>query len=73
MSYLHGLDYNRIKRALQRAGAPTTAEELGISENNLITALIKAKEVRPDRYTILNEIEIDKKKAREILTSVGVI
>jgi len=73
MSYLHGLDHNRIKRALRKAGAPTTAEELGISENNLITALIKAKEVRPDRYTILNEIEIDKKKAREILTSVGVI
>lgn len=73
MSYLHGLDYSKIRKALKKAGAPTTADEIGISRKNLITALINARKIRPDRYTILNEIKMNERVAYDILKSVEVI
>jgi len=73
MAYLHGMDYERVRRALKRAGAPTCAEELGISRESIITALVRAREVRPDRYTILNEVRMDERMAREVARETGVI
>ncbi len=55
MMYLHGGDWNRIRSALTMIGAPTTAEELGVSNEQLIEALVHAHEIRKDRYTILGD------------------
>jgi len=55
MMYLHGGDWNRIRGALTMIGAPTTAEELGVSKEQLIEALVHAHEIRKDRYTILGD------------------
>ncbi len=55
MMYLHGGDWQRIRNALQLIGAPTTAEELGVSKEQLIEALVHAHEIRKDRYTILGD------------------
>ncbi len=54
MMYLHGGDWKMIKRALEQVGAPTTAKEAGLNPDHVISALIQAHEIRPERYTILD-------------------
>jgi glycerol-1-phosphate dehydrogenase [NAD(P)+] len=55
MAYLHGGDWQRIRRALQSIGAPVSARDLDIADNYIIEALLRAKDIRPERYTILGE------------------
>ena len=55
MMYLHGGDWERIREALRMIGAPTNAEELGISPEQIVDALVHANEIRKDRYTILGD------------------
>ena len=53
MMYLHGGDWGKIRNALIQIGAPTTAREMGITDEEAIEALLKAHTIRPERYTIL--------------------
>ncbi len=55
MMYLHGGDWHRIRSALQQMGAPTSAQELGVTNDQLIEALTHAHEIRKDRYTVLGD------------------
>jgi len=73
MMYLHGGNWQRIKRTLSIIGAPTNAKELGVEENEIIEAIIKAKEIRKDRYTILNEKSLGWREAENIASTTGVI
>ena len=54
MMYLHGGDWKMIKEALALIGAPTSAVDAGLDEDSVISALISAHEIRPERYTILD-------------------
>jgi glycerol-1-phosphate dehydrogenase [NAD(P)+] len=54
MMYLHGGDWKMIKEALALVGAPTTAAEANLDADSVISALINAREIRPERYTILD-------------------
>lgn len=72
MMYLHGGDWQRIKRALLSIGAPTTARELGISEEHIIQALLCAHNIRPERYTILGT-GLTEKAAVSLAEITGVI
>ena len=73
MSYLHELDYNEIKNDLKKAGAPTNYRELGVEKEDIINALVKAKEIRPERYTVLNEIKMNRDVAESIAKKTEVI
>jgi glycerol-1-phosphate dehydrogenase [NAD(P)+] len=73
MAYLHGLDWKRIRDKLKTVGAPTTAAELGMKPDDIIQALVKAPEVRPERYTILQEKSLDKDSARKLAEATEVI
>lgn len=73
MAKLHGLDWEKIVATLKSVGAPTRAAEIGLTEENLIKALVTAQSLRPDRYTILSKIKLDKTSARELAQSVKVI
>jgi glycerol-1-phosphate dehydrogenase [NAD(P)+] len=73
MAKLHGLDWEKIAATLKNVGAPTTAAEIGLDEENLVKALVTAHSLRPDRYTILSKVKLDKKSARELAKSVRVI
>ncbi len=55
MMYLHGGNWQRLRDALQMVGAPTSSKELGVSEDQLIEALVHAHEIRKDRYTVLGD------------------
>jgi glycerol-1-phosphate dehydrogenase [NAD(P)+] len=57
--YLHGGDWRDIRDALETIGAPTTAEELGFEREEVVEALVRTEEIRPERYTVLTGITRD--------------
>jgi len=71
--YLHREEkYKTIKEALEKIKAPTTAEELGVTDNELIKALTMAHKIR-DRYTILGESGLTERAATKLAKVTGVI
>jgi len=74
MEYLHsgdGGEWRDVRDALSRIGAPVSANELGISNQNVIEALTTAHEIR-DRYTVLGD-GMNEAAAREVATVTGVL
>jgi glycerol-1-phosphate dehydrogenase [NAD(P)+] len=59
MAYLHGADWKRIREVLKRLGAPTSARELGVEREDVLEALEMAATLRPERYTILNKLDLN--------------
>lgn len=70
---LQGKDWQRIANAMKVIGLPTTASELGIPKDVIINAILKAKEVRNDRYTILNHKNVNMETARAVAEETGVV
>lgn len=73
MVYLHGGDWEKIRNALNKIGAPTTSKELGVSKKKIIEALVRAQEIRPERYTILGETGLTEDAAKKLAKITGVI
>ena len=73
MAKLHGLNWDKIAETLENVGAPTKAKQIRLSEEHVVRALTAAQSLRPDRYTILSKVKLDKKSAFELAKSVGVI
>lgn len=73
MMYLHGGDWERIKKTLQAVDAPTTARGLEVKEEEVIQALVQAPEIRPGRYTILGSKKMNRDAAEEAAKETGVL
>jgi glycerol-1-phosphate dehydrogenase [NAD(P)+] len=73
MAMLHGLEWEKVRDALRDVGAPVSGEQLGISDDDIVTALVRAPSVRPDRYTILTKVKLDRRRARELASETRVI
>jgi len=73
MACLHGLNWRRIKSKLEKVGAPTTAEELGVKSEYVVESLVRASSIRPERYTILDEKKLTHKSAEALAKKTGVI
>lgn len=73
MMYLHKGDWQDIKDALRKIGAPTSAKELGVKDEHIIEALTRANRMRPSRYTILEKEGMNRKKAEELAGATGII
>ena len=52
--YLHGGDWRGIRASLKTIGAPTTPADLGIGDDVAVEALLMAKTIRPERFTIFD-------------------
>ncbi len=72
MMYLHGGDWRRVKTALLTIGAPTTARELGVTNEEIVRALVLAHSLRPDRYTILGDKGLTRDAAERLALVTGV-
>lgn len=72
MACLHELNWRRIKSKLEKVGAPTTAEELGVEPQEVIESLVQARSIRPERYTILDEKRLTKRSAKVLAKKTGV-
>ncbi len=73
MSYLHGLNWRKIKSMLERLGLPTTAAEAGLDEDTVVRALVMAASIRPERYTILGERGLTEEAARRLVRVTRII
>jgi glycerol-1-phosphate dehydrogenase [NAD(P)+] len=80
MAYLQGLDWLTVKKALEEVGAPTRAEQIGLSNQSIIRTLVRARTIneawirdRPDIYTILMEKSLNQESAKEIALKTGVV
>ena len=70
---LQGQDWGKIVKTLKDVGAPTTAKQIGITEEQVIDALMIAQDLRPERYTILKEIQMTERRAKNLAKSTRVI
>jgi glycerol-1-phosphate dehydrogenase [NAD(P)+] len=73
MASLYGANWKRIRDTLRRLGAPTTAAELGVSDEDLVKAFELAATVRPERYTILQKLNLDHAACRKVAKITEVI
>ena len=73
ISKLQGQDWKKIVKALKDVGAPTTAKEIGLRPEVLAEALSIAQSLRPERYTILKEVDMTYKKAISLAKSTKVL
>jgi len=73
MASLHGMNWQIIRETLRRVKAPVTAEEAGIAKEHVVKALVKAPDIRPERYTILSEKRLNRKTAYELARLTGVV
>jgi len=70
---LQGQDWRKIVKTLKDVGVPTTAKEIGLKPGTLAKALTIAQSLRPERYTILNEVNMTEKKATALAKSTKVL
>ena len=70
---LQGQDWKKIVKTLKNVGAPTSAKEIGLKPKVLTKALTIAQSLRPERYTILKEINMTESKALKLAKSTKVL
>jgi glycerol-1-phosphate dehydrogenase [NAD(P)+] len=73
MSYLYGANWERMKITLKQLGAPTTAADLGVNDEDVIRALELAATIRPERFTILQKLNLDHEGYKKVAKETGII
>ena len=64
--YLHGGDWRGIRESLRTIGAPVTPADVGIPDEIAVEALLMAKTIRPERFTIF-DMGITKESAEKLV------
>ncbi len=72
MLKLQEKDPTAVREHMKALGLPINAKEIGIEKDILIKALVMARNIR-DRYTVLNEKNLDKESAEKLLADLGII
>jgi glycerol-1-phosphate dehydrogenase [NAD(P)+] len=73
MMYLHGGDWEGIRRALKTIGAPTNVSQMEVTKEEVLEALVKAHDIKPERYTILGYRGLTMEAAEVLAEETGVI
>jgi glycerol-1-phosphate dehydrogenase [NAD(P)+] len=73
MTYLHGGNWKRIRDVLKNLGAPTNGRELGVEKEDVLKALKMATSMRPERYTILNKLNLSRQSYEHLAKATEVI
>jgi glycerol-1-phosphate dehydrogenase [NAD(P)+] len=73
ISKLQGQNWKQIVKALKDVGAPTTARQIKLKPEILAKALTIAQSLRPERYTILSEVDMTEEKAISLAKSTKVL
>ena len=72
-AYLYKSNWQRIRSTLKLIGAPTTAQELGVKDVEVVKALELAAKIRPERYTILHKLNLDFEGCEKTAKAAGTI
>jgi glycerol-1-phosphate dehydrogenase [NAD(P)+] len=72
-AYLHKANWKRIRDTLKLIGAPTTAYELSVRDEDVVKALEMAAKIRPERYTILHKLKLNHEACARVAKITQVI
>jgi glycerol-1-phosphate dehydrogenase [NAD(P)+] len=72
-AFIHGINWQQIRDTLKQIGAPTTAKELDLKDEDIIKALTLAPTIRPERYTILHKQQFDYETCQIIAKKTKII
>lgn len=72
MAKLHGMDYQSLRHSLKVMGLPTRSADIGATPEEIVKALVLAKEIRKERYTILEEVKLTEDSARTLAKETGI-
>jgi glycerol-1-phosphate dehydrogenase [NAD(P)+] len=72
-AYLQRANWRQIRGTLRSIGAPTTAGELGVRDEDVVRAFEMAADVRPERYTILHKLGLSREACEKVARATGVI
>ena len=72
-AYLQKGNWQRIRTTLKQLGAPTTAIEMGIQDEDVVKALEMAAKIRPERYTILHKLNLKVEACEKTARATGII
>ena len=73
MAKLHGMDYQSLRHSLKVMGLPTKAADIGATPEEIIKALVLAREIRKERYTVLEEAKLNEDSARTLAKETGIL
>lgn len=73
MAFLHKTSWDRIRDTLEKLGAPTSAQELDVEDDDVIRALEMAATIRPERYTILSKQRLTHENCEKLAKATQVI
>ncbi|MCP8314375.1 MAG: NAD(P)-dependent glycerol-1-phosphate dehydrogenase [archaeon] len=73
MAKLHNLEWERIAVSLKNVHAPINASEIGVDPSLIVDAILLAPQIRPERYTVLHKLKLDRESAKNLAKSVNVI
>ncbi|MDP9444284.1 MAG: iron-containing alcohol dehydrogenase family protein [Actinomycetota bacterium] len=57
--------FDQIAGCLHQHGLPRTPDDIGLSVDEFVAAVLKAPSTRPDRYTILEHLDLDEQRAHK--------
>lgn len=73
MAHLHGAKWKRVRETLKMLGAPTNTDTLDVKEEDVIKAMEMAPAIRPERYTILNKLNLNREDYESLAKITRVI
>ncbi len=73
MTFLRGQDWEALRASMDRIGLPLRAAEIGIDDREVVEGLLHARETRPDRYTVLDEMTMTPEHVAKAAQEVGII
>lgn len=73
MAYLHKANWKGIRKTLEKLEAPVNAEGLGAERENVVKALEMAPQIRPERYTVLNKLNWNRRDFERLAKVTEVI
>lgn len=73
MMYLHGGNWEKLRDSLEIIGAPIDISDLELTREDIIQALVKAHDIKPERYTILGYHGLTEEAAETLAEKTGVI
>lgn len=69
-AYLFNKDISRLNNFLKAFGLPNTFQDLGFGKADFIEIIQNARNTRPNRYTILDEVDLSSKNLGEIYNKI---
>ncbi len=71
--YYNNGNPNAVRSLLKRIGAPTALAGIGVSRKDFLKIAAKIREIRPHRYTILEDLNLGKKEFLQAAEESGII